>query len=208
MIKEIKRAKLFDDEFAPSEVAIPFWRIPKGVLMLGQLSWGAKALYGVLYGMAHKHGTAYPSHDRIKKWMGNPSDSTLYRWQQELVQYRLIRVLQKGRGLSNNYYFIRSPLLENMTKSEYDLNRRVVYRGPLTTESKLVTHDEAVDYYCEEIRQWFDKSERPGQYPMPRPYFICDTEWRKQSRETWRWLLVDKYLFESGDAFTTEFAVE
>lgn len=176
--------------------------------MLGQLSWGAKALYGVLFGMAHKYGTAYPSHDRIKKWLGQPSDSTLYRWQQELVEYRLIRVLQKGRGLSNNYYFIRSPLLENMTVSEYETNKRVVYRGPLVSESKLVSHDEAVDYYCEELRQWFDKSERPGQYPMPKPYFHCDKKSRKESKEVWHWLLVDKYLFESGDAYSTEFVVE
>lgn len=199
-----KVAKLFDDEFNPGEETISFWRIPKGVMMLPKLSWGAKALYGVLYGMAHKHGTAYPTHERIKKWLGNPSDSTIYRWQQELVKYRLIRVLQKGKHMSNNYYFLRHPLIENMTKSEFFDNQRVVYRGPHEGTPKLIPLSLAAEYYSLELLEWYKKSQRPGQYPMPKAYFPQTAEERKQDRNNYYWALVDKCLFLSGEATTIE----
>src|SRR3989344_789338 len=113
-----KMAPLREDEFYPHAYfkGQPFVRIPILIAKHNHLSLGAKMLYGVLLGLAPS-GTAWPTKGVLKDRIGGASVRTIYRWQTELEKAGLIRVKQKGRGLSNNYYFLKSHIIENAPMS-------------------------------------------------------------------------------------------
>jgi hypothetical protein len=97
-----------------------------------------------------KLGTAYPTYAYIKKHLGGVSDATLYRYIKELKNAKLIRSNQKGRGLSNNYYLLKSPLLGH---DVYDNNKVVVRtKGELP---KLVDKEEVTGEFLDKVNDWF-----------------------------------------------------
>lgn len=73
---------------------------------------GAKMLYGVLI-LHAPGGAAYPKQKTLQKLLGGASTRTIRRWLRELEELGLIRTKQKGRGLSNNYYFLRSNIIDD-----------------------------------------------------------------------------------------------
>jgi hypothetical protein len=136
--------------------------------------------------------------------MGNPSDSTINRWLKELKDLRLIRVLQKGRGLTNNYYFLRSPILGNMTESEFEEGPKSVYGGRLLDEATLVTGAEAFELFRIEAHEWLRKSRYVGQYSFPKWYGRKDRQLYKSVKQEFDMQLKEKILFSSLDTITTE----
>lgn len=185
------------DEFIPKQYdgELDFWRVPKGVANHTELSWGAKVLYGVIYGHAHKTGEARPSYKALQKWMGNPSKATMQRWIKELVDARMVRAIQRGRGNSNVYRMLRSPFIGNMSEEEYAEGLKFVYTGSYTGEPLLVDELTSIQYYYCELRDWVNKSVRPDDYPMPKRQFNVGPH-EKQASEDAKWEVIDRYLFE------------
>lgn len=164
-----KQKKLMADEFVPVTTVEQFWMLPKGIAICEHLSTGAKLLYAVLGGLAGKGGVAYPKKETLKKHMGNPSEKTLYRWQKELERMHLIRVLQKGRGLSNNYYFVRTSWIQESLLEDDDGIRRHIYVDPDTKERSLLTHYEYMSRFIEAAEEWSRTGKKMGK-PFPKMY--------------------------------------
>jgi len=202
-------AKLMPDEFAPADYAkeLDFWQIPKGVMKCNNLSWGAKALYAVIYGSAYKYKEAKPSYKALQKHLGNPSKSTMQRWISELVDARLIRVIQRGRGISNVYRLRRSPYVGNMTEEEFNGPDKVVYAGLYTEEPLLVDADKAKMMYLHELSVWRNETIFPRRKDMPKPYAKLGAEEIKEREQAW-WWAVKSFLFESNLAYAIEFEEE
>lgn len=203
-------AKLMQDEFSPSEYTKDkkiknYWMIPKGVAQCKTLSWGAKMLYGVIFGLAYQKNEAYASYKTLRKYLGDPSQATLQRWLKELFDARLIRAIQRGRGISNLYRMMRSPLIGNMSNDEYATGQQVVYAGSLTDEPRLVDVQEAIDLYEMECYQWAMKCRLPTDLRPPKAYFKGMKERVKSVQTYWYWNIADRYLFESGMALSFEF---
>ncbi|MBY0537824.1 helix-turn-helix domain-containing protein [Patescibacteria group bacterium] len=202
--------KLMPDEFAPKDYfadknVADYWTIPKGVAKCEALSWGSKMLYGVIFGLAYDKKQAFASYKTLRKHLGNPSQATLQRWLKELFDARLIRAIQRGRGATNLYRLLKSPLVGNMTDEEYALGPQVVYAGALTDEPKLVDIQEAIDLFEMEYFEWGMKSTLPSDFKLPKPYFKGRREKVNTTRSYWFWYVADKYLFDSGLALSTEF---
>lgn len=168
-----KPIKLLADEFIPHQNTGSFWQLPKSITESEHLSLGAKVLYAVLIGLGCKRGTAWPKKATLRRYLGNPSDKTIYRWQRELVDAQLIRVHQKGRGLSNNFYFLRHPLVENTYTGEFDGNPRYVYTNPETGERTLKTQQECWTEFMPKVTEWLEhqKIERTA---FPKPHWRYD----------------------------------
>lgn len=168
-----KTAKLYEQEFNPRDYFKErgFWRVPREIAALSNklLSEGAKLLYSVLMTRAGEYGTAYPSKKKLQKDLGNPSLKTLYRWQCELVSAGLIHVHQKGRGLTNNYYFLRSPLIGNAT---YDVTDTVRTPFPevletMRRERRYLTYTEGL---CVDAERHDTETETTEQSIPANPY--------------------------------------
>ena len=198
------------DEFAPKDYfadkeVTDYWAIPKGVAKCETLSWGAKMLYGVIFGLAYEEDQSYASYKTLRKHLGNPSQATLQRWLKELFDARLIRAIQRGRCITNLYRMLKSPLVGNMTDEEFAMGQRVVYAGALTDEPKLVDIQEAIDLFEMEYYEWGMKSVLPSDFKPPKPYFKGRREKVNAARSYWFWFVAERYLFESGLALSTVF---
>lgn len=209
LIINMSMVTLMDDEFAPSKCKsdIDFWQLPKGVANCNQLSWGARLLYGVIFGHAYKTGEARPSYKALQKWVGNPSKATIQRLIKELVDARLIRTIQRGRGTSNLYHLLKSPLVGNMTEEEFAAGLNFVYAGSYTEDPVLVDELTAIQYYYCELRDWVNKSIHPDDYPMPKRYFKMGAH-EMRAREDARWEVIDRYLFKYDIIQGVEFEIE
>jgi hypothetical protein len=168
-----KTVQLLPDEFIPYGNIGSFWQIPKALAENEHLSPGAKLLYGVLVGLVSKRGTAWPKKETLQKHLGNPSVKTLYRWQRELVDAQLLRVHQKGRGLPNNYYLLRHPLLENTYTGQFDGTPRYVYTDPVTGERTLKTQKECWGEFFPVLNEWLEQ-QKTERTPMPKPHWRYD----------------------------------
>lgn len=164
-----KVARLQDDEFNPYGKIKSFCQVPRGVMQSRDLTPGAKLLYATLLGFnVRAYGTVYPKKETIRQAMGNPNLKSLYRWQCELVDVGLIRVLKKGKGLPNNYYFLRSPLLGNAGDTEFTNGPRLKYVNPRTGEREIVSMAGARVAFQDEVNGWADWGNNdPKLFPKP-----------------------------------------
>jgi hypothetical protein len=187
MIKEKKpkQAKLYEDEFNPHGVFNSFWRIPRPLMKLDNVSLGAKMLYGVLMVYAGSYGTAYPSRETLQEAMGKPSYKTIYNWQKELVKAGLIRVRQKGRGLPNNYYFLRTPIFGNADQYEYEEGERCIYKGPQVKTPIVLSVPVAKQFFTEDVRSWYERSIGGELIPFPKPCWLYDKVVYKKIKQEW-----------------------
>lgn len=191
-------ARLFDDEFSPrDEVMNNFWRVPKAIAGIDNklLSNGAKLLYGVLVGLCYKRNTAWVTKEKIQKYLGGPSKKTLYLWQRELIEARLIRVHQKGRGLPNNYYLLRSPILGNMKPGQSQVMQ--VYKDPKTGSTYLKSHKECMAEFIGEADAWLEH-QKIEQTPFPKPNWRYNRQDYKEIKQAYEGSL--KYM----SSFTQE----
>jgi hypothetical protein len=175
--------------------------------MRNDVSWGAKVLFAVLYGNSYRYDEAKPSYKVLCKHMGNPSKATMQRWIKELVDARMVRVIQRGRGNSNVYRMLRSPFIGNMSEEEYVEGLKFVYTGPYSDEPILVDELTSIQYYYCELRDWVNKSVRPDDYPMPKRQFNVGPH-EKQASEDARWEVIDRYLFEYNPIPGIQFEIE
>ena len=164
-----KVARLQDDEFNPYGKIKSFCQVPRGVMQATELTPGAKLLYAALLGFnVRAYGTVYPKKETIRQAMGNPNLKSLYRWQCELVDAGLIRVLKKGKGLPNNYYFLRSPLLGNASDTEFASGPRFKYVNTRTGEREMLSMAGARSAFQNEVVIWAeDGSGDPEVFPKP-----------------------------------------
>lgn len=188
-----KQAKLKADEFNPYKAFKSFWQVPKPLVAYEGLSLGAKLLYGALVGLAGKYGTAYPTQQALQTLLGGPSLKTIYRWQQELVNKGLIRVKQKGRGLSNNYYFLRSPILENAHEGEFKSGPRFIFTDPNTGEDLTVTKEEAELIFSTIVKGWYRNCTEGMITEFPKPFWQYDRRWYAKYKKEWEQLLKDHW---------------
>jgi len=180
-----KLAELLEDEFYPKEWKGQFWKAPKKIISDPNLSPGAKLLYIVLFGESHYRGNAWSEHKSIRSSLGDISESTINRWQNELVAAGLIRVLQKGRGISNNYYCLRSPLLENAVEGEFLKGARYKYHNRKTEVVMILNQGEGQFYFDQDIEQWFKDAIEGIEYPFPKPCWQYNRKWYKEIKTTY-----------------------
>jgi hypothetical protein len=192
MSSRSKRAPLLEDEFRPQSTAFTggFWRIPRSIAAISdkKLSAGAKLLYAVLSTRASGYGACWPYKRTLQDDLGGVSLKTIYRWQRELIEAGLLRVKQKGRGISNNYYFLKSDLINDFNPD-------------------LIQHErEALEHYQRERRnQSKETVEQPSHevvYPPEYAYLatydpVQQKEWGARDYEV-RWQLDLKAWFEGG----------
>jgi hypothetical protein len=180
-----KKAKLLMDEFSPSEYPRNFWMLPRGIAQLEGLSNDAKLLYAALFTLSMKYDTAFATKETLQEYLGNPSKSSLYRWQAELVNAGLLRVLQKGRGLSNNYYFLRHPALGNAEEGEFELGARYLYRSKQYNTQTIVSEEEARAIFKDEIREWYNDGLSGNVQPFPKPSWPFNRVQYSKYRKEW-----------------------
>lgn len=198
MKKHVKKASLQFDEFAPSKHKENFFSLPHGIAASETLSSGAKLLYATLYTLAQKHDTAFATKEALQKYLGNPSKSSLFRWQKELVNEGLIRVLQKGRGLSNNYYFLRHPLLGNAEVGEFEPGPRKLYRDRQHGTQTIVTEEEGLFIFEDRLREWYEASCRGEFRTLPEPGIKISPAKRRELELKWQQLYAEAII--SGTA--------
>lgn len=169
---KVKKAKLRADEFDPSKEKHAFWQVPQQIARIENLSMGAKLLYGVLLVRAGKYGTAYPSQATLREYLGNISAKTLYNWQRELTDINLIRVHQKGRGLPNNYYLLRTPVLHNDPNYPTEEKDFGVYtiNGDGQSIKLLLPIATARSLFLGAVEEWFNQRINGNiHFPFPTP---------------------------------------
>jgi Helix-turn-helix domain len=170
MINQVtKVARLTDDEFNPQGNISNFCQLPRGVLKSKSLSAGAKLLYATLIGFNVKgYGTVFPKKSTLREAMGYPSLKTLYRWQNELVNVGLIRVHQKGKGLPNNYYFLRSPMVDNAAEGEFEEGGRFRHINWRTGERQYVNESDGRTLFQMDVESWLEWGDsNPDTFPKP-----------------------------------------
>lgn len=187
----VKKAKLQLDEFAPSELNKNFFSLPHGIAASETLSTGAKILYATLFTLGKKHDTAFATKEALQKFLGNPSKSALFRWQKELVNEGFIRVLQKGRGLSNNYYFLRHPALNNADIGEFEAGPRPLYRDRKYNTQTIVSEEEGLYIFEERLREWYEVNTNGGFMELPKPGFKMKASQRHELESKWQKRLSD-----------------
>lgn len=189
----VKKAKLLMDEFAPSEYKKPFWSLPQCIAADEQLSLGAKLLYATLFTLSQKHNTAFATKEVLQEKLGNPSKSSLFRWQRELVDAGLLRVLQKGRGQSNNYYLLRNHILGNAEEGEFEDGARYLYRNKKTGTQTIVSEEEARYIFKTEVNEWFDKAIEGEIETFPKPSWPFNRVTYSKYRDQWMQRLRDYF---------------
>jgi len=197
-----KKHKLKMDEFATSEWHSGFWRLPHGIAALQTLSPGAKLLYSTLFVLASKHNAAYASKEYLQACLGHPSLKTLYLWQKQLENEGLIRVLQKGRGQTNNYYLLRHPALGNSEVGEFEPGPRPLYRNRQHGTQTIVTPDEGLYIYNDVLSDWYKASCRGELVEFPKPGIKIPKKQRKEMELEWQQRYADAII--SGEAIVTE----
>lgn len=183
MDKEPKRAKLLNDEFYPSEAKLPFWMLPKAILAHETLSPGAKLLYCVIYSLCYKKGTAWPEHKTLRNYMGGVSEKTINRYQQELTRGGYIRPKQKGRGLPNNYYCLRSATLGNAEEYEFIEGPRYRYVNKQTGIEMILSEGEGQAFFEEDARLWYQSAIQGNIYNFPKPCWHYNRLWYKKVKQ-------------------------
>lgn len=76
--------------------------IPNFILENGQLSMGAKMIYGTLLKYAREEDACFPGQERLAKDMGSGPRSVV-RYIAELEEFGLISITRRGQGRSNLY---------------------------------------------------------------------------------------------------------
>lgn len=179
MNRKQKLANLRDDEFRPLASAYPggFWTMPRSIAAIpeARLKPGPKLLYSVLCTRAAQTGTTWASTDSISDDLGGISKSTLYRWQQPLVKEHLIRVHQKGRGLPNNYYILKSPWIDEFDADLIEYQRERRERDKRDAENELFWAEQRewearpdVIKFTEEVAAWAANGKQ-GPAPLMPP---------------------------------------
>lgn len=154
-------------------------------MALDDISIGAKMLYGVLATNAGAYGTTYTLKETLQEQMGKPSLKSIYNWQRELIKKGLLRVRQKGRGLPNNYYFLRSPILGNADEFEFDEGERCVYKGPQVSTPIVLSVEIAKQFYAEDVLAWYEQKINGSEAAFPKPCWQYDRKQFKEYREAW-----------------------
>ena len=160
--------------------------LPQGVAAITELSIGAKILYASLFSLAMKYGKAFAYKKTLKGYLGNPSERTLLRWQNELINEGLLRVLQKGRGMANTYYFLRHPALGNATADEFKPGPRPLYRDRQHGTQTIVTEKEGLYIFEDRLREWCEVSVSGGFMEFPRPGIKIKPALRKELELKWQ----------------------
>lgn len=195
-----KQVKLLMDEFHPNTYRtheMQFWMLPQPVAADKSLSQGAKLLYAVLFGLARNRGTAFARQDTLGSFISK-STRMVNRYQNELVNAGLIRVLQKGKGLPNNYYLLRHPMLGNAAKGEFEPGARPLYRNRQAGTQTIVTEDEGKHIYEDMLRDWYEASCRGEYVEFPKPGIKLPSEVRKEMEAKWRQQYLDAVV--AGEA--------
>lgn len=177
------------DEFTPADYDATedrYWMLPQGVAAITELSTGAKILYSSLFSLAMKYGKAFAYKKTLKGYLGNPSERTLLRWQNELINEGLLRVLQKGRGMANTYYFLRHPALGNATADEFKPGPRPLYRDRQHGTQTIVTEEEGLYIFEDRLREWYEVNVRGGFMELPKPGIKIKQAVRKELELKWQ----------------------
>ncbi len=180
MSKGVKQVALLEDEFYPKEWKGQYWKAPKTIISDPNLSPGAKLLYMIIFGESHYRGNSWSEHKTLRSHLGGISESTINRWQNELVEAGLIRVLQKGRGISNNYYCLRSPILGNATVDEYLPGARFKYQNRKTGVIMILNQGEGQFFFEQDAEQWYRDAVTGIEYPFPKPCWNYNRKWYKE----------------------------
>lgn len=184
------------DEFNPTDYAKKkdkFWMLPQGVAALEHLSPGAKTLYASLFSLAMKYGKAFAYKETLQKYLGNPSKRTLLRWQNELIDEGLLRVLQKGRGMANSYYFLRHPALGNAEVGEFEPGARPLYRDRENNTQTIVSADEGLYIFEDRLREWYEVNSSGGFMELPKPGIKIKPQKRREMETKWQQQLAESY---------------
>jgi hypothetical protein len=177
------------DEFTPADYDVTkdrYWMLPQGVAAITELSIGAKILYASLFSLAMKYGKAFAYKKTLKGYLGNPSERTLLRWQNELINEGLLRVLQKGRGMANTYYFLRHPALGNAKVDEFKPGPRPLYRDRQHGTQTIVTEEEGLHIFEDRLREWYEVNVRGGFMELPKPGIKIKPALRKELELKWQ----------------------
>lgn len=92
-------------QHASSVAQAGFTMIPNAVLLNGNLSLGARMLYGVLKSYAWQSDEVWPGQERLAAELGI-SVRSFRDYGRELVRAELVRVRRRGRGLTNIYVIL------------------------------------------------------------------------------------------------------
>lgn len=185
------------DEFNPTDYAKKkdkFWMLPQGVAALEHLSPGAKILYASLFSLAMKYGKAFAYKETLQQYLGNPSKRTLLRWQNELIDEGLLRVLQKGRGMANSYYFLRHPALGNAEVGEFEPGARPLYRDRKHNTQTIVTEEQGLYIFEDSLREWYEVNSSGGFMELPKPGIKINASQRRELEMKWQRSLADAIL--------------
>jgi hypothetical protein len=194
-----KQARLLADEFHPGRGVGDFWKLPKSIAAEERLSLGAKMLYSVLLGQGASTGTAWPKKKTLQEQLGGASMKTIYRWQNELIDAHLIRVRQKGRGLSNNYYFLRHPIISTSNPTE-DGSRLYAVKDRETGQRVLKTHQECMAEYVPALEAW-EAHQKIEKTPFPKPHWPMN---RADAKEIKSWYVVEDKTVDTDSKITPD----
>jgi hypothetical protein len=196
------------DEFHPGQYKEKFFSVPQSVAAMPHLSAGAKLLYGALMTLGQSTGKAFASKEYFKNHLGNPSKSTLYRWQTELKDEGLIRVLQRGRGISNIYYFLRHPALGNAEVGEFEPGPRPLYRDRQRGTQTIVTEDKGLQIFEDNLRDWLEVNTSGGFMELPKPGIKIKAAKRKELEQKYQQMYVDYIVSGYAKSEVTETSKE
>jgi hypothetical protein len=87
-----------------------FVQVPTQVLTNGRLSSGARILYGVLLSYSRRGGACFPGQARLSADLGITGTRTIRRWLGELAAEGLLRWERGGRGQTNHYQILPTPI--------------------------------------------------------------------------------------------------
>lgn len=167
--KKLKQATLQPDEFHPKGAFKSFWMVPKVIAANKDLSPGAKLLYGLIVVQCQLTGSAWPEHKTLRAELGGISEKTLNRWQMELVKLGLLRVNQKGRGLSNNYYLLRSVIVGNAEEGEFDSTARYLHKNIKTGEITVIEEWLVDINFRDDVHLWWTDVTNGIERAFPKP---------------------------------------
>jgi len=165
----MKQATLLSDEFNPKGYFKLFWKVPQDIARIKELSPGAKLFYGLIVVQCYKTGAAWPKHKTIRHDLGSVSEKTIYRWQKELIDLGLLRIRQKGRGLSNNYYLLRSPLIGNAGEDEFTSGARFVHKDIRSGAFTIVEDWLVWPTFMDDTDLWLIDAKQGITRPFPKP---------------------------------------